>query len=55
VTLRSEIEQHLSWLHQYIAGMTDANWQDMRLRAERQLAELSDLLRVGEQLNQEER
>ncbi len=35
------ISQHIGWLKQYIAGMTEANWADMRLRAERQLESLS--------------
>jgi hypothetical protein len=54
MTLSPEVEQHLSWLHQYIAGMTDANWEDMRLRAERQLAELRALLRDGERVQEAE-
>ena len=36
-----EISQHIGWLKQYVEGMTAANWQDMRLRADRQLAQLS--------------
>jgi len=40
------ISQHIGWLKQYIIGMTDANWADMRVRAERQLHELSAALRA---------
>lgn len=35
------ISEHIGWLKQYIAGMNSENWEDMRLRAERQLHELS--------------
>lgn len=40
-TPSDEISQHIGWLKQYVEGMTAANWQDMRLRADRQLAQLS--------------
>jgi len=31
------VSQHIGWLKQYIQGMDETNWKDMRLRAERQL------------------
>lgn len=37
----SEASQHIGWLKQFIYGMTPENWRDMKLRAERQLDELS--------------
>jgi hypothetical protein len=37
----SNLDQHIAWLKQYVEGMTAANWQDMRLRAERQLEQIS--------------
>lgn len=33
--------QHIGWLKQFIAGMDESNWRDMKLRAERQLEELA--------------
>ena len=39
--MTDKISQHIGWLKQYVEGMTAANWQDMRLRADRQLAQLS--------------
>lgn len=45
----TEIRQHLGWLQSYILGMTEANWADMRLRAERQLHQLAALFPDGEQ------
>ena len=39
--MTDKISQHIGWLKQYIEGMTAANWADMRLRADRQLAQLS--------------
>ena len=39
--MTDKISRHIGWLKQYIEGMTAANWADMRLRAERQLAQLS--------------
>ena len=38
------ISQHIGWLKQYILSMTADNWIDMRLRAERQLEELSSAI-----------
>jgi hypothetical protein len=35
------ITQHLAWLKQYVEGMDESNWKDMRLRAERQLEQIS--------------
>ena len=40
-TPSNELNQHIAWLKQYVEGMTAANWQDMRLRAERQLEQIS--------------
>ncbi len=34
-------KQHIGWLKQFVQGMTDANWKDMQLRAERQLETFS--------------
>ena len=34
------IRQHVGWLKIYMGNMTEANWRDMRLHAERQLEEL---------------
>lgn len=42
------VRQHIAWLEQFIGGMTDANWKDMKLRAERQLEQLSEALPDGE-------
>jgi hypothetical protein len=36
------VNQHIGWLKQYIIGMGLGNWEGMRLRAERQLEQLSD-------------
>ena len=41
------MRQHIAWLEQFIGGMTDANWKDMRLRAERQLEQLSGVVAQG--------
>lgn len=41
---RREISQHVGWLKQYIDGMDETNWRDMRLHAERQLEKLSAAL-----------
>ena len=41
------VRQHIAWLEQFIGGMTDANWKDMRLRAERQLEQLSGAVAQG--------
>lgn len=41
------MSQHIGWLRQYIVGMTEANWADMRMRAERQLHELAAALRAA--------
>ena len=38
------IWQHIGWLKTYIAEMTPENWRDMRLRCERQLSELSEVI-----------
>jgi len=38
---QSPITQHIAWLKQYIDGMNKSNWKDMRLRAERQLEQIS--------------
>jgi hypothetical protein len=38
------ITQHIAWLKQYVEGMDEYNWKDMRLRAERQLESLSEAL-----------
>ena len=45
--LRSQlvtVKQHVGWLKQFHLGTTEDNWRDMKLRAERQLIELSTLL-----------
>lgn len=44
--MTNEIDQHIAWLKQYIGGMSESNWKDMRLRADRQLEELSAALSV---------
>lgn len=36
-----EIDQHVAWLNQYIFGMNDDNWRDMKMRAERQITQLA--------------
>lgn len=36
-----EVRQHIAWLFQYVQGMNERNWHDMKLRAERQLEQLS--------------
>jgi hypothetical protein len=36
-----EISQHIGWLKQYLAGMTEHNWRDMRMLAGRQLDALA--------------
>ena len=40
-----DVIQHIGWLKQYLGNMTEDNWRDMKLRAERQLEELSTALR----------
>lgn len=39
---RGIIDQHIGCLKQYVEGMTEANWRDMRLHAERQLERLCE-------------
>jgi hypothetical protein len=41
MTKHDGLIQHIGWLRQYLEGMTDRNWVDMRARALRQLDELS--------------
>lgn len=36
-----EVRKHIAWLFQYVQGMHEHNWRDMKLRAERQLEQLS--------------
>lgn len=43
-SLDYELSQHIGWLKQYVQGMTEMNWRDLALRAERQLEELSEAL-----------
>lgn len=38
------VKQHVGSLKQFVFGMNDMNWIDMKLRAERQLVEFSTLL-----------
>jgi hypothetical protein len=40
---QSTAAEHIAWLRQYIDGMTADNWQDMKLRASRQLETLAAL------------
>jgi ribosomal protein S6 len=41
----AKVTQHIGWLKQYLSNMTEDNWRDMKLRAERQLEELSAALK----------
>lgn len=46
---RARVDQHIAWLAEYIGGVTELNWRDMRLRAIRQLEDLrADLAKERE-------
>lgn len=36
-----EMSQHIGWLKQFVQGMDENNWRDMKLRAERQLEQIA--------------
>jgi hypothetical protein len=41
---RREVDQHIGWLKMYLDSMSERNWRDMRLYADRQLGRLEATL-----------
>ena len=45
---KDSIDQHIAWMRGYLATMTADNWQDMRLRLQRQVDKIAPPARTAE-------